>query len=103
MTMKSNRRTWLTGFAALASGLGLRSGSAEAQSATTAPELILHNGKITTLDRQNPEAQAVANRDGPFDAGGHMRGLIAPARPANKKTELRGLPGRFRPKASHID
>ena len=64
MTMKSNRRTWLTGFAALASGLGLRSGSAEAQSATTAPDLILHNGKITTLDRQNPEAQAVAIRDG---------------------------------------
>ena len=96
MTMKSNRRTWLTGFAALASGLGLRSGSAEAQSATTAPELILHNGKITTLDRQNPEAQAVAIRDGRFVAAGTDRELMAQAGPATKQIDLRGrrvIPG----------
>ncbi len=96
MTMKSNRRTWLTGFAALASGLGLRSGSAEAQSATTAPDLILHNGKITTLDRQNPEAQAVAIRDGRFVAAGTDRELMAQAGPATKQIDLRGrrvIPG----------
>src|SRR6195256_2610208 len=96
MTMKSNRRTWLTGFAALASGLGLRSGSAGAQSATTAPDLILHNGKITTLDRQNPEAQAVAIRDGRFVAAGTDRELMAQAGPATKQVDLRGrrvIPG----------
>src|SRR5258707_2409308 len=93
MTMKSNRRTWLTGFAALASGLGLRSGSAEAQSATTAPDLILHNGKITTLDRQNPEAQAVAIRDGRFVAAGAGKGLIGPTRAATKQNEHSGRPG----------
>src|SRR5258707_3559756 len=96
MTMKSNRRTWLTGFAALASGLGLRLGSAEAQSATTAPDLILHNGKITTLDRQNPEAQAVAIRDGRFVAAGTDRELMAQAGPATKQIDLRGrrvIPG----------
>ena len=96
MTMKSNRRTWLTGFAALASGLGLRSGSAEAQSATTAPDLILHNGKITTLDRQNPEAQAVAILDGRFVAAGTDRELMAQAGPATKQIDLRGrrvIPG----------
>src|ERR1700704_6480307 len=96
MTMKSNRRTWLTGFAALASGLGLRSGSAGAQSATTAPDLILHNGKITTLDRQNPEAQAVAIRAGRFVAAGTDRELMAQAGPATKQVDLRGrrvIPG----------
>src|SRR5258705_2434790 len=96
MTMKSNRRTWLTGFAGLARGLGLRSGSAEAESATTAPELILHNGKITTLDRQNPEAQAVAIRDGRFVAAGTDRELMAQAGPATKQIDLRGrrvIPG----------
>ena len=29
-------------------------------------DLIIVNGKITTLDRQNPEAQAIAIRDGRF-------------------------------------
>src|ERR1700704_2107875 len=96
MTMKSNRRTWLTGFAALASGLGLRSGSAGAQSATTAPDLILHNGKITTLDRQNPEAQAVAIRDGRFVAAGTDREVMAHAGPDTKRVDLKGrrtIPG----------
>src|SRR5258705_11469314 len=92
MTMKSNRRTWLTGFAALASGLGLRSGSAEAQSATTAPELILHNGKITTLDRQNPEAQAVAIRDGRFVAAGGERGVMGRARRGTEQVRVQGAP-----------
>src|SRR5882672_8996838 len=96
MTMKSNRRTWLTGFAALASGLGLRSGSAEAQSATTAPDLILFNGKITTLDRQNPEAQAVAIRDGRFMAAGTEREVMAYAGGDTKRVDLNGrraIPG----------
>ena len=31
-----------------------------------APDLILHNGLVTTLDRSNPSATAVAIRDGTF-------------------------------------
>lgn len=37
---------------------------------TQAPDLILHRGRITTLDRTKPEATAVAIRDGVFTAVG---------------------------------
>ena len=32
---------------------------------TAAPDLILFNGRFTTLDRSNPQAQAVAISGGP--------------------------------------
>ncbi|NTX49296.1 hypothetical protein HT749_38585, partial [Burkholderia cepacia] len=35
------------------------------------PDLILHNGRFTTLDRANPVATAVAIKDGRFAAVGH--------------------------------
>ena len=35
----------------------------------THPDLILHNGRFTTLDRSNPVASAVAIKDGTLPRG----------------------------------
>jgi hypothetical protein len=35
-------------------------------SSATTPDLILHHGRFTTLDRANPTASAVAIADGKF-------------------------------------
>src|SRR5437667_8966177 len=60
----------------------------------TAPELILHNGKITTLDPNNPEARNVAIADGKIigvdDAESYERG------PQTRVIDLQGrrvIPG----------
>ena len=37
----------------------------------SAPDLVLHRGLFTTLDRGNPTASAVAIKDGVFVAVGH--------------------------------
>ena len=39
----------------------------------TAPDLILHNAKITTLHAQKPEVEAVAIKDGLFAADRQLR------------------------------
>lgn len=62
----------------------------------TAPELILHNGRITTLDRGNPEATAVAITRGVFTAVGGDRDILALAGPETRAVDLRRrrvLPG----------
>jgi predicted amidohydrolase YtcJ len=41
------------------------------------PDLILTNGRFTTLDRSNPEAEAVAVADGKFIAVGSRREIMA--------------------------
>ena len=79
MTLTSNRRTLLKAAGVIAAGFGLRSIPADAQSASAGPDVILYNGKITTLDRQNPEAQAVAIREGRFVAAGTDRDVMAQA------------------------
>jgi hypothetical protein len=43
---------------------------------TADADLILFNGKITTFDRQNPQAQAVAVRDRRFQAVGDDRRIV---------------------------
>ncbi|MDR3375669.1 MAG: amidohydrolase [Ancalomicrobiaceae bacterium] len=61
-----------------------------------APDLILHRGLITTLDRANPSATAVAIKDGRFIAVGHDREIMALAGPQTKVIDLKGrrlLPG----------
>jgi predicted amidohydrolase YtcJ len=96
MTLRSDRRALLTGLGALVSGFAMKSGSAWAQSATGAADLILYNGKITTLDRQIPVAQAVAIRGGRFVAVGADQELMARADAATKRVDLRGrrvIPG----------
>ncbi|MGU3362967.1 amidohydrolase [Methylobacterium sp. M6A4_1b] len=65
-------------------------------SAATHPDLILHRGLFTTLDRQNPTAQAVAITDGVFTAVGHDAEVMVLAGPDTRIVDLKGrrvLPG----------
>src|SRR5215472_8672546 len=66
------------------------------KSPKTAPELILHNGRLTTLDRANPVARAAAIRDGRFIAVGDDAEILPLAGPETKRIDLKGrsaLPG----------
>jgi predicted amidohydrolase YtcJ len=59
-------------------------------------DLILVNGKITTLDRQNPEAHAVAVSDGRFLSVGDEREIMALADAGTLRIDLKGrrvIPG----------
>jgi predicted amidohydrolase YtcJ len=61
-----------------------------------APELILRNARITTLDRANPEADALAVKDGRFVAVGEERDVMALAGPATRVIDgggRRAIPG----------
>jgi predicted amidohydrolase YtcJ len=62
----------------------------------SSPDLILHRGLFTTLDRGNPTASAVAIKDGVFTAVGHDHEVMELAGPSTKVIDLRGrrvLPG----------
>jgi predicted amidohydrolase YtcJ len=64
--------------------------------AETPPDLILHRGLFTTLDRANPTAGAVAIRDGRFTHVGSDDEVMPLAGPGTKVMDLRGrrvLPG----------
>src|SRR6202045_4051173 len=59
-------------------------------------DLILFNGKISTLDRQRPQAQAVAMREGRFQAVGDDREIMGLAGPETRRIDLNGrrlIPG----------
>src|SRR6185295_3303153 len=59
-------------------------------------ELILYNGKITTLDRQKPEAEALVMRDGLFAVVGSEREVMASTGANTKRINLkqrRVIPG----------
>ena len=64
--------------------------------ASTAPDLILVNGKFTTLDRANPQAEAVAIRDGRFAAVGTKQEIMQAAAGDTRVIDLGGrrvIPG----------
>src|SRR6266446_5433194 len=64
--------------------------------ASAPPDLILHHGLFTTLDRSNPTASAVAVQDGRFTAVGHDKDVMAQAGPKTRVIDLKGrrvLPG----------
>ncbi len=64
--------------------------------ASTAPDLILVNGKFTTLDRANPQAEAVAIRDGRFAAVGTKQDIMQGAASNTRVIDLggrRAIPG----------
>lgn len=63
---------------------------------TNAPDLILHRGLFTTLDRSNPTASAVAVKDGKFTAVGRSEDILPLAGADTRTIDLRGrraLPG----------
>ncbi|RDK02641.1 amidohydrolase [Paraburkholderia lacunae] len=55
------------------------------------PDLILHNGRLTTLDRSNPQASAVAIRQGVFTAVGSEADVMPLAGGSTQVIDLRGL------------
>jgi predicted amidohydrolase YtcJ len=60
------------------------------------PDLILHHGLFTTLDRSNPTASAVAIKDGVFTAVGPDHDVMRLTGPSTKVIDLKGrraLPG----------
>jgi predicted amidohydrolase YtcJ len=62
----------------------------------TVPDLILHNGKFTTLDRKQPSAAAVAVKNGRFVAVGTERDVAPLAGPHTRRIDAQGrrvLPG----------
>ena len=62
----------------------------------TSADLILFNGRITTLDRQAPEASAVAIREGHFVAVGTEQDVMKLAGPETRRIDLEGrrvIPG----------
>src|ERR1700691_3351004 len=62
----------------------------------SSPDLILHRGLFTTLDRGNPTASAVAIRDGVCTAVGHDHEIMKLAGPQTKRIDLErraALPG----------
>src|SRR5215470_17791570 len=71
MTAKLGRRDVSKALAAagLTAGLGVWEGRAQGMQADT----IVRNGRFTTLDRGNPQAEAVAIKDGKFIAVGSER------------------------------
>jgi len=61
-----------------------------------APDLILHNGRITTLDDSNPSADAMAIKDGRFTRVGIASEIMPLAGPRSRVIDLKGrrvLPG----------
>src|SRR5262252_832322 len=90
MIIHPDRRAVLAGLGAFAAGLR----GAAAQEGT--PDLILFNGKITTLDRQNPEAQAIAIRGERFVAAGTQQDVMRLAGSGTRHIDLKGrrvIPG----------
>ena len=59
---------------------------------TQTPDLILHNGRITTLDRANPSASAVAIRDGRFIGVGRSEDVLPLAGHHTRVIDLMGRP-----------
>lgn len=55
-------------------------------------DLVLFNGRITTLDRARPQAQAVAIRSGRFMQVGDDVDVLALAGPQTRRIDLKGRP-----------
>jgi predicted amidohydrolase YtcJ len=96
MTASPNRRSVVAGIGAASTGYGISSIRGEAQTMIDAPDIIFFNGKVTTLDRGNPQAQAIAIRDSRFVAASDDRSIMALAGPNTKWVDLKGrrvIPG----------
>jgi hypothetical protein len=93
--MSPTRRALLKSVAAAAALAGIRVGHAK-EAKMTSPELILTNGRITTLDRTNPEAEAVAIANGSILDVGRAAEIMPLAGPGTTVIDLKGrrvIPG----------
>ena len=76
--------------------LAIAGAIAQIKAQQPAPDLILTNGKIITVDERFSIGQAVAIRDGRFVAVGTNQGVTALAGPRTRRIDLRGravIPG----------
>src|SRR6185369_10090272 len=93
--VEKTRRRLLQGIAATGFAVGTGTMNA-ARAQGTQPDLVLRNGQFTTLDRSNPQANAVAIKDGRFVAVGQEREVMALAGSGSKVIDLKGrraIPG----------
>src|SRR5262245_60265400 len=96
MSTASNRRTVIAGMGATAVSFTISPGRLLAQPMPAVADVILLNAKVTTLDRQNPQAEAVAIGGGRFLAVGRERDVMALAGPQTRRIDLkqrRVIPG----------
>ncbi len=94
--MRGYRRRDVLAASAAALALGLRNRMAGAQGGAVDPDLILVNGRFTTLDRATPNPEAVAVTDGRFSAVGDLAGLMASRGSQTRVIDLGGrrvIPG----------
>ncbi|WP_374382423.1 amidohydrolase [Dongia sp.] len=88
------RRDILAATSALALGFNTR--PLLAQETPMHPDLILVNGRFTTLDRANPNPEAVAVTDGRFSAVGDAQDILGSTGPKTRVIDLNGrrvIPG----------
>jgi hypothetical protein len=96
MAGRPDRRDVVAGMAAAIAAPGMSLMRGEARTMSEAPDIIFFNGKVTTLDRPNPQAQAMAIRASRFVAVGDERSVMALAGPDTKQVDLKGrrvIPG----------
>src|SRR5262245_34646580 len=96
MASSPNRRDIVAGFGALAAAFAPQPSQAQGQVVTDTADVILFNGKITTLDRQTPEAEALAIRDGRFLGAGSNQEIMRFSGPSTQRIDLKGrrvIPG----------
>src|SRR5262245_43521197 len=96
MNTTSNRRTVIAGMGASAAALAISSRHLLAQPMPAVADTILLNAKVTTLDRQNPQAEAIAIGGGRFLAVGSERDVMTLAGPQTRRIDLKGrrvIPG----------
>src|SRR5262245_63770389 len=96
MSTASNRRTVITGMGATAAAVAISPRHLLAQPTPAVADVIFLNAKVTTLDRQNPQAEAVAIGGGRFLAVGSERDVMALAGPQTRRIDLkqrRVIPG----------
>lgn len=93
--MQTDRRTVLAGLGAV-TALGAGSLAFVRSKKMSAPDLIIFNGKITTMDPARPEATAVAMKDGLIDAVGTDAEIMSQSGADTQVIDLEGrraIPG----------
>jgi hypothetical protein len=94
--MNQRRRTLLQGIGASIAQAGLRPGIARSEDMTEAPDLILHNGRITTLDAKLPEVTALSIKNGRIASIGSDEDIMVHAKGTTRLVDLKGrrvIPG----------
>jgi predicted amidohydrolase YtcJ len=96
MIGQTDRRTVIVGLGSAAVGLGAQRDQAEGQAMESAIDIVLFNGKVTTLDQQTRAATALAIRNGRFAVVGNDDDVMRLAGASTQRIDLKGrraIPG----------